>query len=838
MRYLTRILAILIFLPLTGWGQRQVVDVKLKNAVADSTFKIEYVISDARIPGYLNVHIRVMMADTIPSLQYIEDSLQFSEISSGNKESRPIKANLQKVIPQQFDLVTIIMDVSSSMWRQQGGQFVHMDSAKKVVDSLLSAFNAPYATRLYTYDEQLYNRTFDGENSIQTVQKPLDARYTHLWESVDAALSRMAEGKGRKILIVVGDGENDHNKNKPVTVTREQLIEKIRGLDDSYYIFPVAFGTKVYPENLMDLVNSTKATEDSVSYSVPRPGMFKVVKDIKRWPITHTLLVKSERHPHAGELRDIVARLESRTDTAQYHLGGLFNPWHEESNWQADVFFGGLLLVALLIIFAIVVPNRRWKDFKKKYVRHYWEVKTDGQRRYDPLTKFPFRDDDLVVVRCEHMTSMETWQYEGRGSGKESNNRKRKNRCIYYPHKCETGSGPGGSADFFSQKGVFKQLFWVFAGALGGFLGWGLWAMFETAKKLDWHKRLDEYAMRPDMQERWGLPAGVQAPQEDMLRFVRERFLDPFFEQIVLGALATIFIVFLIALANEIAQARSGFRGLTILAGILRSALRALIAGIFGAALFMGFGLLQSYIFGKYAYLPGLATMLLLGIICGRILTTASGIRHNRGFWAGLAAGFIGFHLYFIPLWLFGLQGYEVFKLVGFMGFGGILGLLMSHGSPALEASEVEVWTGFKRYGMAHITDLLRKNEEVSVGRGPKATIRMKVRYTPVLNAPGNVVQTFARFVMRNEVVFLVPEVFTEVNGEPVAPNERVPLFHGDKISFTNKSPSHLRYVEHRAGPHPRWRSKRRRDRRVKRARAKALAERVRGRAKEEKKSS
>ena len=571
---------------------------------------------------------------------------------------------------------------------------------------------------------------------------------------------------------------------------------------------------------------------------MPGPRLFEVVKEVKKWPITHTLLVKSEVHPHAGETRQIVARLESRTDTASYRLGGLFNPWHEETTWQLDTFFGGILLATLMVIFAIVVPNRRWKDFKKKYVRNYWEVKQDGVRRYDPLTKFPFRDEDQVVVRCEHMTSLETWQYEGRRAGKDGGNQKRKNRCIYYPHKCETGSGPGGSADFFNQKGLFKQLFWVFFGALGGFLGWGVWALFETAKKVQWHAKLDEFAARPDMQAQWGLGKNIQAPPEDMLRIVRERFLDPFFEQIMLGAVACLFIVFLIAMANEIAQARSGFRGLNLILGVLRSLLRSLVAGIVGALLFAGFGLLQSYIFGRWAYIPGLLTMLLLGVFLGRILTTRSGIRHWRGLVAGLAAGLIAFHVYFLPMLLFGAKGYELAKMLSFITFGGILALILSQGAPALEASEIEVWTGFKRYGMAHITDLLRKNEEVTIGRGPTATIRMKVRYTPALNAPGNVVQTFARLIMRNEVVFLVPEVFTEVNGEAVAPNERVPLFHGDKISFTNKSPSHLRYVEHRAGLHPRWRAKKRRDRRVRRARAKALAGRVRARVKEEKRNT
>jgi len=827
---------LLLLLPSFLTAQKvQSVQVGGKGAVADSSFRIEYITTDSKIPGYLNVHVRLIVADTIPADKYLQDSLLFGE-GTGDGGSMTA-AKLQKVVLHEKDLVTVMMDVSSSMWKSENGRYVHMDSAKVLVDSILKAMDAPYAARIYTYDEQLYNRTVVGENSFQTVEKPLDVRYTHLWENVSTALERMAAAKGRKILIVIGDGENDHNRSKEETVTKEKLLEQIRGLDSSYYIFPIRIGGTTYPENLQALVDATQVVEDSV-YRTARigQGMFQVLKKIEKHPITHTLLLKSELHPHAGEERMIVARLEGVSDTATYRLGGLFNPWHEESTWQLNTFVGGLVVLILFFVFVFIVPSRRWKDFKSKYVRQYWEVKKGGERRYDPLTKFPFRDEDFVVLRCEHMTSLETWQYEGRSSGKD-NNRKRKNRCIYYPHQCESGQGPGGASDFFGQIGTYKQMFWVFAGVFGAFLGWGLWALFETATKTGWNKWMDAYAASPEVQGQWGLLSkGVAL--EDSVRLAREQFVNPFFEQIVLGACAVVFVVFFIAMANEISQARSGFRGWNLVLGLLRSLARAFSASGLGAVLFYGFGLLQAHVFVKNPYLPGLATMMLLGLSCGWLLCIRSGVRIPRGLWSGLLAGFVGFHLYFLSMWLFGAKGYEIVKLFMFVGFGAILGLLLSQGAPALEASEIEVWTGFKRFGKSHITDLLRKNEEVTVGRGPTATIRIKVRHTPSVNAPGNVVQTFARFIMRNEVVYLVPEVFTEVNGEAVAPNERVPLFSGDKISFAHKSPAHLRYVEHRAGLHPRWRAKKRRDRQARRARAKALSARVRNRAKESREES
>ncbi len=235
---------------------------------------------------------------------------------------------------------------------------------------------------------------------------------------------------------------------------------------------------------------------------------------------------------------------------------------------------------------------------------------------------------------------------------------------------------------------------------------------------------------------------------------------------------------------------------------------------------FAGFGYLQGFVFSTHLYFPGLLAFLLLGLLLAFVLTVRSGIRGGRGLMAGLAAGFVAFHVYYLPMVLVHARGYEAPKLFAFLVFGSVLALILSEGSPALEASEMEVWTMRKKYGMVHITDLLRKNEEVTIGRGPTATIRMKVRHTHTHNAPGNATQTFAKLVLRNEVVYIVPEIFTEVNGDPVAPNERVALFDGDKVSFDHRSPSHLMYREHRGGLHPKWRFRNRRNRRLKRQQA------------------
>ncbi len=816
-----KILMLCWWLPLAVSAQVESFDVKVANALPDSTFHIEYIVSNTRIPGYLDVHVKFMSGDSVPSTKYLEDSLFFTEKPSsgaggwGSSKGEGLPMEKQKVVGKRFDVVTVLMDVSSSMWREVNGKSVYMDSAKALVDSIVRQLSAPYAVKIYNYDEIWYERTLTGETSFRNAQRPATARYTYLYENVAKALDRMSDAEGKKLLIVVGDGEDDQSNRKPEErYERKTLIDKIRALDDSYVIYPVLFGTKTYPENTEPLVRATKYRTDSVSIGVASRGLFVDVKEFRKWPSTHVIMVKSNVHPHAGRVMQLEARLGALRDTASYRLGGLFNPWNEQSNWQIDALVGGGVVLALFVIFAFYIPRRQWKDFRSKYVKFYWQVKQEGVRRYDPLTKFPFRDEDEVVVRCEHMTSMETWQFEGRRGGKDGGNRKRKNRCIYYPGKCETGHSPGGSSDFFAQTGIFKQLFWVFMAAMGAFAGWGLWALFENNKKIYWNLNMNRLAASPWVQKHWGL-IGTDAPMEESVRYAREAFLNPFFEQLVLAGIMSALIVFLIAIAGEIAQARGSFNGWLLVKGILRSALRGIIGGILGIFVFAFFGYLQGFIFLRHLYLPGLIAMLLLGVVLGRVLTVKSGTRSIRGFMAGLAAGVVGFHVYFLPMIIYQTKGYEGPKLFAFVAFGAILALILSEGSPALEASEMEIWTNRKKYGMVHITDLLRKNEDVTIGRGPTATIRMKMRHTLTLNAPGNATQTFANLIIRNETVYLIPEIFTEVNGDPVPPNERIALFDGDKISFVHKSPSHIMYREHRRGSHPKWRYRMSRDRRA-----------------------
>lgn len=805
--------------PITAAAQDgTTVDINVANAIADSTFHIQYVVSNTRIPGYLDVHVKFMTGDSIPGSKYLEDSLLITEFSGGKGEGAVSQMDIQKVVDKRFDVVTILMDISSSMWKQVNGKYIYMDSAKAVVDSIVRGLDAPYAAKIYTYDEIWYERTLDGETSFLNAQKPATARYTYLYENVSRAIDRMAEAKGRKLLVVVGDGEDDQSNRKPEErFLRKTLLDKLRNLDTTFVIYPILFGEKKYRQNTEPLVNATRNRLDCVSDGVTCGFLRAEVKEFKQWPATHTILVKSTAYPHVGRVNFVEARLGALRDTAYYRLGGLYNPWNEQSSWELDALVGGGVIILLFVLFAVYIPRRQWRDFKSKYVKQYWQVKQEGIRRYDPLTKFPFRDEDDVVVRCDHMTSLETWQFEGRKGGKEGGNRKRKNRCIYYPNKCESGHGPGGSSDFFAQIGIFKHLFWVFMAAVGAFLGWGLWALFENNKKVYWNLTMDRLAGTAWVQERWGL-TGVDAPVEDSIRMAREGFLNSFFEQLVLAGIMGSLIVFLIAVASEIAQARGSMGAWNVTKALLRSALRGIIGGILAILVFAGFGYLQGFVFSQHLYLPGLLALLLLGVLLGRVLTVRSGIRNVRGLLAGLAAGVVGFHVYYLPMLIFQTRGYEAPKMLAFVAFGAVLALILSQGSPALEASEIEVWTQRKQYGKVHITDLLRKNEDVTIGRGPTATIRMKVRHTPAHNAPGNVTQTFASLLLRNEVVYLIPDIFTEVNGEPVAPNERVALFDGDRISFIHRSPSHLQYREHRRGTHPKWRYRNRRNRRLRRS--------------------
>ncbi len=800
----------LVFILVSAFGSKAVNRDSLLAAQLSSgsgiPLEVSYVISDSRIPGYLNINIKAVFQDTVIDPKYLKDSLLIKEIVNGKEEF----LDAQKVAPQAFDMVTIIVDISSSMWRSNGNGGVFVDDAKFICDSILGMMEADYMVNLYTYDEKLYRVTGKGENSIQKVKRPLEARYTHLYECVDAALEKMADSKGRKMLIIIGDGENDHNKKLPVLTNRDDLLRKIESLDSSYQILPIAIGPQIYKQNLDQIVASSARNDDSVSLGIPGKGFWDGVKSLDEWEFTHSILLKSDLHPHIGEERKVFLQLgkgaDPAVDSTSYKLGLLYDPWNEQTAWQTNYLLGGLICFLLFIIFAFIVPWRQWVDFKGKYVKFYWEVRKEGTLRYDPLTKFPFRDDDQVVVRCDHMQSLETWDYEGQkaGGGKNStgqSNRKRKGRCMYHPHKCESGQGPGGISDFFAQKEFYKYLMWLFWGVTGGFVGWFIWAMIKDADPSWINDTIRRWALMPEVENAVGIPEGTT--REDGIRLIKEQFLGPLFYQVLLGTLAGFFITVAIALGMEMVSNKGKWGAVGLVKMIGRLLVRGIVAGILSGVVFAAFSFGLYFLMPNSPYLFGLIALLLLGAIIGRALTSRTGIRNSRGLLAGLVGGFAAFHIYYMPMWFSNANSFEGPKMIAFMVLGGIIGYILSRSAPALEASELDVYTGRKRYGTAYVTDLLRKNEDVVIGRGPTATIRLKALYTPQFNAPGNITQPFAKLELRNEVVYLVPEIFTEVNGEAVAPNEKVPLIDGDQITFNHKSPSNLRYREFRTGPHP-----------------------------------
>ena len=81
---LRKLLMFCCLLPLTAAAQQVTsFNIKMPNAIADSTFAIQYVVSNTRIPGYLDVHVKFMTGDSVPGSKYLEDSLHLMEFLPG-----------------------------------------------------------------------------------------------------------------------------------------------------------------------------------------------------------------------------------------------------------------------------------------------------------------------------------------------------------------------------------------------------------------------------------------------------------------------------------------------------------------------------------------------------------------------------------------------------------------------------------------------------------------------------------------------------------------------------------------------------------------------------------
>lgn len=649
---------------------------------------------------------------------------------------------------------SILMDVSGSMKQK---------STKGSSSKILDAKHAIKATwRSALPDSSVMVSTFNNlvkdlgvvtstnySTKIDTI-KPQGA--TNLFGAVNLKIQEFSRISGRKVIILLTDGRD----------TESSLSEKKEVLEllskSSLSIYTIGLGSNVNIEELKSIPESTPNSDDKFIYAptsselseiyniiaskVAKEYSVKVVSSFKYYNSTDRILtanvVSSDNIKHYSQkyvynFGDLITPITfTSVDTSLRNTSGRFNQFLK----------GFLLLFLILLLFIFLIPFFRKISFRMKYIKLYKKVKNPNvKKEFCYYTFKELKDTDLVVTKCKHKMLLSAWEWNGY-------------KCPDYPQNCKEGIGVSKyQIDFFHQVGINKYLNWLIFGSLAGLISW--WAITEILFHVPF-----KYRVFISFLEDFILP---NKQSDDSL-------IDSTIGGLFLGGIFSLFF----ALLEEFSI---GFR--------LNSISNILIRVIVGMALGWLILFLTTWMFIEILDFGFAGTLMSWGIFgagLGGTTTIFSGVRLKSGVLGGFIASMIAYPIFYFfskeNIWLNG-------ELLGFILYGGTLGLLLSVVVSKLENVYLKYVSGKKKIGTKlAIGSFLKSKKLIYVGNDPKQS---KV----VINDDTIAPRHFAlQLNQRQQIVWLIPlsnngkSPITTIN--KLHAFDKVKLSDGDILYFGN----------------------------------------------------
>ncbi|MEL6671108.1 MAG: FHA domain-containing protein [Bacteroidota bacterium] len=405
-------------------------------------------------------------------------------------------------------------------------------------------------------------------------------------------------------------------------------------------------------------------------------------------------------------------------------LGDLLIPQGVSINWADALVVGALLLSLLLLAMSEGIPIWDRLQFRSTYVKEYHEVAVEGKIQKDPMTLQPFGRSEKVVVKCPHLTSLASW---------EENH----HQCLSYPDDCQEGFGGAGEVAFFSMRGPYRSLNWLWFGALGGFLSW-------LAQLL--------------------LLAGFEG-------LTMQKSVIP-------GLALGLGLTFALAWAEERGQSRDFSWG-----RILLRAGCGMVAG--GLIYFLGDNI-SAQIFGEGDEIwKQSIPIILLGLSLGGVLSIRSSISWQQGLLGGALASIAGFAIYLLIL-QGGMVGLA--QVLGYISLGAVLGIGLVSYVRRLESFELEYLSPPEFRRTVPISKWLKANQEVQIGSDPACDVFVK--WTDDQVAPQH-----ATLHLKNGQVYLEAWAETLIQGRRMPERQEIRLKNGDIIQLGTDSISRMQFI-------------------------------------------
>ena len=614
------------------------------------------------------------------------------------------------------------------------------------------------------------------EQIIKNYQLPLShiqqVEFQLISQMTNAVREMKSKGKGKVVTYLFTDKGGNFNdisinpeKYEIANKIRNDLKEIIRTCPSDFHLFPIALSNNVDKNYLETLTQVSPSTLDRMSSSqASASSLYDVIDNtLSDFLVSYVIQTNPVNPIYKGEKRNLIIRSKQDENISTSKIYGFGTPDYPIDLRKQNTGFnyymnrlviGALIVSILLALMSLLIPFFKKIAFRRKHIKSYFEVKPEGRIKRDPLTGEPFEDDEKVVVKCQHMMALSSWEYN-------------KNQCVYYPDQCAEGVVNLGASKFFSQEGINKHLNWLWFGTLGGWIAWSLQAVLNNGEWTFLNVFSNYLASNELLASLWSKIEG--ANNVDLLA-------NSLVEQLVMGWAMGIGLCFALAWVEERGQSSKLSWGSIL----LRTFIGSIIAVI---VFFVGFFIAQ--IFQLPLYLGGLFCWVLFGICLGLVLSIRSNIETLRGILGGFVAGVIAFTLYFFISKIY--PDFETLKMLSFILYGGVLGVIIVTILKRLEDFELEYLSPEKYRRINPISKWLKADMDIFIGSDAACYVFIK------WNDPA-VIAKHARLKFDKNVVYIEPLAETLLNGRNLPLHQKTPLRDGDIIKLGNESVTRMKF--------------------------------------------
>lgn len=565
---------------------------------------------------------------------------------------------------------------------------------------------------------------------------------------------------GKKLVFILSNGQDDGSKKGHEEAVQANFIinDLIPTLDQNNYLFPIGIGENPNAVILKKLAAQSLQQKDTYQKDTIPNNLHQILESKREFIQTHKIKVEPNNDIFIGETRTYQVILSS-IDTTDFVVqrGSLDAPiildTMNNDLWLIYFAFGIVILGVLLLAMGYLYPLWRQRGFKKAYVKPY--EPTQRTRIIDPLTNQYIQKGELIVNKCQQTVTYDTWKGLG-------------GQCPNYPdcmtyRDCDGAGASEREHDFFAIQGIYRHLNWLWFGAVGGFVGWIIFALYKNFG-------FEAYK---------SLIKGVYASFN-----IGDARIDDLTNNTILGMIFSFGLLLLLSITEERGQSRQ--------VSWVRILMRSLIGVVLSSFVFiLGFYLQLSKLVTN-DYIIAFITWLAFGLIVGFVLSFRSSIALDRSLLGGLIASVLAFAIYAGGIYLISEQKVPpdlipFVQLLRLLVMGAILGLILVSIISALEDYEWEYLSPSEYHRVVPISKWLKAGVEVNMGTAAGSYIYVK--WNDSAAQPRH-----ADLIYENGDVFIIPYAQTLVGRHIIPEKKRTKLKNGDVIRLGRDSITKMRF--------------------------------------------